>query len=57
MGFLPSRSIFVEGLFAQLMYRSLRLMHERALNGMPRAALSIIARALAQRTGPQVKLH
>src|SRR5262249_34882604 len=57
MGFLLGRSIFIEGLFAQIMYRSLRIMHERTLNGTPRALLSILARALAHRTGPQVKLH
>ena len=27
MGFLLGRSFFVEGLFAQIMYRSLRVMH------------------------------
>jgi NADH:ubiquinone reductase (H+-translocating) len=57
MGFLFGRGIFVEGLFAQIMYRSLRLLHERALNGTPRAVLGVLARALAHRTGPQVKLH
>jgi NADH dehydrogenase len=57
MGFLLGRSIFIEGLFAQLMYRSLRFLHERALGGTPRALLGMVARALSHRTGPQVKLH
>jgi len=57
MGFLVGRSFFVEGLFARVMYASLRFMHEREINGTPRAVLGIIARALARRTGPQVKLH
>jgi NADH dehydrogenase len=57
MGFLLGRSIFIEGLFAQLMYRSLRFMHDRALGGTARAVLGMGARALAHRTGPQVKLH
>jgi len=57
MGFLLGRSIFVEGLFARIMYRSLRLMHERALGSTPRAVLSVLVRALAHRTGPNVKLH
>jgi len=57
MGFLLGRGIFVEGVFAQIMYRSLRLLHERAINGTPRAVLGVLARALAHRTGPQVKLH
>jgi len=57
MGFLVGRSIFIEGVFAQLMYRSLRFLHERALGGTPRALLGMVARALAHRAGPQVKLH
>jgi NADH dehydrogenase len=57
MGFLSCRSIFVAGLFARIMYRALRIMHERALGGTPRAVLSLVARALAHRTSPPVKLH
>jgi NADH dehydrogenase len=57
MGFLLGRSIFIEGLFARLMYRSLRIMHDRALSGTPRALLGVVTRALAHSTGPQVKLH
>jgi NADH:ubiquinone reductase (H+-translocating) len=57
MGFLFGRSFFVEGLFAQIMYRSLRLMHDQALGGTARAVLGVVARTLARHTGPQVKLH
>ena len=57
MGFLFGRGFFIEGLFAQLMYRSLSLMHERALHGTPSAAFGVVARALSRRTGPAVKLH
>jgi NADH dehydrogenase len=57
MGFLSGRGIFVEGLFARLMYRSLRLMHEQALGGTRRALLATIARAFAHRVDPPVKLH
>jgi NADH dehydrogenase len=57
MGFPFVRSIFIEGLFARIMYRALRIMHERALGGTPRALLSLVARALAHRTSPPVKLH
>ena len=57
MGFLFGRSIFVEGLFARIMYRSLRLMHEQALGGTRRALLALVARALARRIDPPVKLH
>lgn len=57
MGFLSGRGLFIEGFFAQLMYRSLRLMHERALHGTGSAALGVLARALSRRTGPPVKVH
>jgi NADH dehydrogenase len=57
MGFLFGRGMFVEGLFARLMYRSLRLMHEQALGGTRRALLAVIARAFAHRIDPPVKLH
>jgi NADH dehydrogenase len=57
MGFLFGRGMFVEGLFARLMYRSLRLMHEQALGGARRALLALIARTFAHRIDPPVKLH
>jgi NADH dehydrogenase len=57
MGFLFGRGFFIEGLFAGVMYRSLRTLHERALHGTPRALLGLLARALSCRTGPPVKLH
>jgi NADH dehydrogenase len=56
-GILSGRSIFVEGLLAGTMYRSLRLLHERELMGAPRAVLAAIARTLAHRAAPPVKLH
>ena len=57
MGFPFLRNVFVEGLFARLMYRTLRLMHDRAIGGTSYAVLRLLARALARRTGPPVKLH
>ena len=57
MGFLTSHSFFIEGFFAGIMYRSLRLMHDRALGGSLYAFLGLVVRALAHRTGPPVKLH
>jgi NADH:ubiquinone reductase (H+-translocating) len=57
MGFLLGRGIFVEGLFARLMYRSLEAMHERVLYGLSRTGLRLIARVLSRRAGPRVKLH
>jgi NADH:ubiquinone reductase (H+-translocating) len=57
MGLLFGRGFFVEGLFAGVMYRSLRMLHERALHGTRRAVLGLLARGLSPRTGPPVKLH
>jgi NADH dehydrogenase len=57
MGFLFGRGLFVEGLFARMVYNSLRMMHERALNGSLYAVVSFFARALSRSTGPEVKLH
>jgi NADH dehydrogenase len=54
---LFGRGFFIEGLFAGLMYRSLRTVHERALHGTRRALLGLLAHALSPRTGPPVKLH
>ena len=57
MGFLFGRGLFIEGLFARMMYHSLRLLHERTLNGSVYAVLALLSRALSRRTGPPVKLH
>jgi len=57
MGFLSGRGLFIEGLFAKLMYRLLRLMHEQALHGTMSAGFTAVASAVSRRTGPPVKLH
>jgi NADH dehydrogenase len=57
MGVLFGRGFFVEGLIARIMYRSLRMLHERVVHGIPRTVLGVLARALSRRTGPRVKLH
>jgi NADH dehydrogenase len=54
MGFLFGRCIFVEGLFARVMYRSQRILHERALGGTAHTLLSLLTRALVNRAGPHV---
>ena len=54
---LFGRGFLIEGLFAGVMYRSLRTVHERALHGTRRAVFGLLARALSPRTGPPVKLH
>jgi NADH dehydrogenase len=57
MGFLLGRTLFVEGLFARLMYQSLHALHERALHGNGRTLLGVASRGLSRRAGPRVKLH
>jgi NADH dehydrogenase len=57
MGFLMGGSLFIEGLFARLMYKSLYKMHELALHGPAKVALDTVARIITRRTEPHVKLH
>ncbi len=57
MGFIVGKSMFIEGYFARLMYRSLYKMHEVALHGGRKAAVSTLARGLSHRALPTVKLH
>jgi NADH dehydrogenase len=57
MGGLVRGSLFIEGRFARLMYMSLYKMHEYALHGFWKMALSTLARLISRRTEPRVKLH
>jgi NADH dehydrogenase len=57
MGFLVGRSMFIEGLFARVMYRSLYKMHEAALHGGPSVLWRTIVSTVTQRPTPSVKLH
>jgi NADH:ubiquinone reductase (H+-translocating) len=57
MGFLVGRSFFIEGYVARVMYRSLYLMHEVALQGTWRTLIEWVARGLSRRAEPEVKLH
>ncbi|GEP04988.1 NAD(P)/FAD-dependent oxidoreductase [Methylobacterium oxalidis] len=57
MGFIQGKNMFIAGLFARMMYRSLYKMHEQALHGTWKTALDALARALTRRTEPRVKLH
>jgi NADH dehydrogenase len=57
MGFVVGRSMFVEGLFARLMYRSLYKMHEAALHGGPSVVWRTLIGVFSQRPTPSVKLH
>lgn len=57
MGSLSGGSLFIEGLFARLMYQSLYKMHLMALHGFWSMALQTIARTITRRSESHVKLH
>jgi NADH dehydrogenase len=57
MGRLIGGDLFIEGLFAGLMYKSLYKMHQLALHGPTKVALDTVARLITRRTEPVVKLH
>ncbi|NDD74773.1 MAG: NAD(P)/FAD-dependent oxidoreductase [Gammaproteobacteria bacterium] len=57
MGNFVGGNIWLEGLFARWMYMSLYKMHEIALHGFWRTALSTLGRMIAAQTEPRVKLH
>ena len=57
MGKLVGGNLFIEGVFAGLMYRSLYKMHQLALHGFTKVSLDTLARVITRRTEPHVKLH
>jgi NADH:ubiquinone reductase (H+-translocating) len=57
MGKLVGGNLFIEGLFAGLMYKSLYKMHQLALHGVTKVTLDTLARVITRRTEPHVKLH
>ena len=57
MGFVAGRGMFIEGLFARLIYRSLYKMHEAALHGGPTVLWRTLVGALSRGPTPSVKLH
>jgi NADH dehydrogenase len=57
MGFLAGKGMFIEGLFARLMYKSLYKMHQVALHGGAKTLVGAIGRGLSRRAEPVVKLH
>ncbi len=57
MGKLIGGNLFIEGIFAGLMYKSLYKMHQLALHGVTKVVLDTLARLITRRTEPQVKLH
>ncbi len=57
MGALIGGSLFIEGLFARMMYVSLYRMHLYALHGFAKVFFDTLARLITRRTEPRVKLH
>jgi NADH dehydrogenase len=57
MGALVGGNLWVEGLFARMMYLSLYKQHELAVHGWWRTTLGTASRLLTSRTEPRVKLH
>jgi len=57
MGNLSGGSMYIEGLFARLMYQSLYKMHLMTLHGVFEVVLQTVARLITRRTEAQVKLH
>jgi NADH dehydrogenase len=49
--------VWVEGLIARLMYRSLYKKHRISLHGFPTVLLETLANSITRRTEPHVKLH
>ena len=54
---LGSQSVFIEGLFARMVYISLYKMHQVALHGFIRTGLTTVANLLTRRNKPRMKLH
>ena len=57
MGAVSGGSMYIQGMFARLMYQSLYKMHLMTLHGFATVALQTIARLITRRTEPQIKLH
>ena len=57
MGGLIGGSMFIDGIIAGMMYRSLYQMHQLALHGYVKTTLDFIATQLRKATTPHIKLH
>jgi len=57
MGFAIGRSLFIEGYFARMMYRSLYAMHQAALHGGGATLWRMLANYVVRKPEPGVKLH
>ena len=57
MGAISGGNMYIQGMFARLMYQSLYKMHLMTLHGMAEVVLQTLARMITRRTEPKVKLH
>ncbi len=57
MGAITGGTLFIEGMFAGLMYQSLYKMHLMTLHGFFTVFLQTLARIITRRTEAKVKLH
>ncbi len=57
MGGLIGGSLFIDGIIAGVMYKSLYQMHQLALHGYVKTTLDFIATQLRKATTPHIKLH
>ena len=57
MGALSGGNMYIQGLFARLMYQSLYKMHLMTLHGMTEVVLQTLARMITRRSEAKVKLH
>ena len=57
MGNLTTKSMFIEGHLARIMYVSLYRMHQIAIHGWAKAILVIVAEKVAKVVRPKMKLH
>jgi len=57
MGAISGGSMYIEGLFARFMYRSLYQMHLMSLHGVVSVLLQGVARMITRRSEAKVKLH
>jgi NADH:quinone reductase (non-electrogenic) len=57
IGMLGKESVYLEGVLARLMYRSLYKMHQQALHVTAKTALDMAAHLILRRTEPRIKLY
>lgn len=57
MGAVAGGSMYIQGMIAKFMYRSLYKMHLMALHGVLSTVVHTIGRIISRRTEPHVKLH